>query len=576
MTELISIQLSEHTRLLSKVSNLEVQVEQLTLQHQTILRHNQKLAKEYQSQVKQLALEYQALQKQYQELNTKCTKLAADNERLSSENTVLKETVLHLRNQIFGKKKDKIKNSNNIRDLNKARNEKIANKKGRKPISPEYKADEIRKYDYAFNPKCSDCQQEMHYVGNNDSHHEDYQIVFKKVKIEQAKYACRCCNKIVVAKGSKLPIDKGLPLPGLLTQTILDKFSSAIPMYRQAQNYGYMGINYSRQQISNWYSRAADLIEPLYNLIFEKIINSNYLMADETTITLLNIKDKEPGSKGYISIIKQGGKGIFNFVYCWVIESRSQEVIDKKLTKFKGNLQVDGLNFYFKILGKAGVIYVACWSHVRRKFTDIIKLSGKLEGVAFEIVQKIDKLYNIEHRGSKVSKEELLKLRKKEATPILNELKEYLSHRVSTTSPKGKLGVAIKYTLDRFDALMEYTKNGNIEIDNNATERCIKYTVIGRKNWLFADNINSANKLAMLYSLIISCKFNNINPREYLEYIFTQLPYINRHNTDELRSLLPDKYDVNKRYDIEYRERAGIIETITIPIPTAEDVPKAA
>jgi len=160
MTELISIQLSEHTRLLSKVSNLEAQVEQLTLQHQTILRHNQKLAKEYQSQVKQLALEYQALQKQYQELNTKCTKLAADNERLSSENTVLKETVLHLRNQIFGKKKDKIKNSNNIRDLNKARNEKIANKKGRKPISPEYKADEIRKYDYAFNPKCSDCQQE--------------------------------------------------------------------------------------------------------------------------------------------------------------------------------------------------------------------------------------------------------------------------------------------------------------------------------------------------------------------------------------------------------------------------------
>ena len=69
----------------------------------------------------------------------------------------------------------------------------------------------------------------MHYVGSNDSRHEDYQIVFKKVKIEQAKYACRCCNKIVVAKGSKLPIDKGLPLSGLLAQTILDKFSSAIP-----------------------------------------------------------------------------------------------------------------------------------------------------------------------------------------------------------------------------------------------------------------------------------------------------------------------------------------------------------
>jgi transposase len=140
----------------------------------------------------------------------------------------------------------------------------------------------------------------MHFVGSNGSHHEDYQIVFKKVKIEQAKYACRCCNKIIVARGSKLPIDKGLPLPGLLAQAVLDKFSSAIPMYRQAQNYGYTGINYSRQQLSNWLSRAADFIEPLYNLIFKEITNSHYLMTDETPVTLLNINGKAPGSKGYM------------------------------------------------------------------------------------------------------------------------------------------------------------------------------------------------------------------------------------------------------------------------------------
>ena len=91
---------------------------------------------------------------------------------------------------------------------------------------------------------------------------------------------------------------------------------------------------------------------------------------------------------------------------------------------------------------------------------------------------------------------------------------------------------------------------------------------------MFADNINSANKLARLYSLIISCKFNNINPREYLEYIFTQLPYINKHDTSELRKLLPDKYDINKRYDLEYRKQTGIVETIIIP--TVGDILKAA
>lgn len=556
MTRLINIPLSEHKQLLAKISNLEAQVEKLTLQHQTLLS------------------QHQALIKQHQELTLNHNELLHDNDRLSAENTVLKETVLSLRNQLFGKKKDKIKDNASIRDLNKARLEKSANKRGRKPISDTYKADEIRSYDFLVKPKCSECQQDMHYVGINDSHHEDYQVCFKKVKICQAKYACRCCNKIIVARGSKLPIDKGLALPGLLTQVILDKFSNATPLYRQAQNYSYMDINYSRQQLSNWFIRSADLVEPLYNLIFKEIENSDYLMADETSVTLLNIDGKEPGSKGHICIIKQGGNERFNFVYCWAIDSKGQEIIKKKLSKFKGYLQVDGLNFYFKILEQNYVIYVACWSHVRRKFTDIIKLSGKSEGVAFEVTQMIDKLYDIEHRGATLTKDELLKLRQEAAVPLLNKLKEYLTDIITTTSPKGSLGTAIKYTLDRFDGLVEYTKDGNLEIDNNATERCIKYVVMGRKNWLFADNINSAGKLAMIYSLVITCKFNNINPREYLEYIFTQLPYIDKHNAAELRKLLPDKYDIKKRYDLEYRERVGIIETINIPVD--EDIPKVA
>ena len=267
-----------------------------------------------------------------------------------------------------------------------------------------------------------------------------------------------------------------------------------------------MNINYSRQQLCNWFTRAADLVEPLGNLMIKEIMSSDYVMMDETSLPLLNIKDKEPGSKGHICIIKQGGKKRFNFVYCWAIETKTQKIIEEKLLEFKGYLQTDGLNIYFGIFAKDGVIYIGCWSHVRRKFTDIVKLSGKLEGVAFEIVQKIDRLYDIERCGSLLSKASLLELRQTEAVPILNELKKYLDNIVDTAPPKGMLGTAIKYTLDRWDGLVEYTKDAAIEIDNNATERCIKYVVMGRKNWLFADNINSATKLAMFYSLIITCK----------------------------------------------------------------------
>ena len=195
MKEQITIPLSDYNRLLAKVSDLEVLTGQLTLQYQGLLS------------------KHEILLGRHAELDIKYTKLIADNarltfenERLTCENVVLKETVLHLRNQIFGKKKDKIENGSNIRDLNKTRNEKIAKKRGRKPISPEYQVDEVRRYDYASNTKCSVCQLEMHYAGSNNSHHEDYQVVFKKVKIVQAKYACRCCNKIVVGKRQKITL----------------------------------------------------------------------------------------------------------------------------------------------------------------------------------------------------------------------------------------------------------------------------------------------------------------------------------------------------------------------------------
>ena len=151
--------LSDNKMLLSKVSSLETKLEQLTVQYQELLSKHEILLGEH------------------KDLNIKYIKLVSENERLSCENATLKETVLHLRNQIFGKKKDKIENGSNIRDLNKVREEKIAKKKGRKPISPEYQADEVRVYDYACNPECVGCQIKMHRVGSNDSHHEDYQIV---------------------------------------------------------------------------------------------------------------------------------------------------------------------------------------------------------------------------------------------------------------------------------------------------------------------------------------------------------------------------------------------------------------
>ena len=516
-----------------------------------------------------LKSKYRNLSKEHKKLSVQYNELLAKHKEITLRYNALEEKAKTMQQRMFGKKSDKIQNKSVIKLINKkdkTQESTAKSGKGRKPIG-EYVPDAEQHYDFRVNPVC--CDQEMLYMGNNSSTHHDYEVNFKKIKITQGKYVCHCCNNIKVANGNKLPIPKGLPLPGLLSKVILDKFSSAVPFYRQAQNFNYANIEYSRQLLNGWFSRAADLIEPLVNLMFQKMLESAYLMCDETGLVLLDKKDGESGNV-HMCVIKEASKE-FNFVYVWVIESRSQKVIVEKLTKFKGYFQSDGLNFYFALQKREGIIAVGCWAHVRRYFVEVANLAGinAKPGIAHKVVEMIDELYRIEKEG-KINSNNLLKLRQTIGVSTLGKLKKYLETTKDKVPPKSKISEAINYTLNRWETLSVYLNNADIEIDNNATERCIKNIVIGRKNWLFAQKKESAEKIAMLYSLIISCKFNNINPQEYLGYVLEQMPYINKHNRKELEALLPDRFNLKKRFDYEYRERLGIYENIKNKEPVVE------
>lgn len=529
--------------------------------------------------------ENKLLRSENKKLSKQNAALLVQNQELLDKNQALELKVLSLQRQVFGKKKDKLSstknNSNNSNVVHYLRKNKrlpkaLSKARGRRKLPNDYTPDETRRYDFTNNPSCDCCKESMSYLSSNNSHHTEYEVILKKVKIVQEKYVCSSCSLIKVATGSKLPIPKGLPLAGMLTKVILDKFGNAMPFYRQAQNFNYSGQDYNRQLLNSWFARGANLIEPVVKLLYSEMLKSDYLMCDETGLLLLHKENNKEG-KVHLCVLKEGGKK-FNFVYCWPIMSRTQEEINTKLKDFSGHFQTDGLNFYFEVHEKDGIIAVNCWAHVRRKFVDIALLAKNKGGIALKVVKLIDKLYKIEQKGKKLNPEKLLKLRKNKSTPILKQLKDYLLENKALVPPKSQLGVAINYTLDRWDALISYLSDSKIEIDNNSTERCIKYCVIGRKNWLFADNMDSAEKLGMLYSLIISCKINNINPKAYLEYVFTQMPYINKHDIEQLKQLLPDRFSLNKRFDEEYRQSRGITEEIIShrDIEIAEELQEAA
>ncbi len=100
-----------------------------------------------------------------------------------------------------------------------------------------------------------------------------------------------------------------------------------------------------------------------------------------------------------------------------------------------------------------------------------------------------------------------------------------------------KLKQAVTYALNQEKYLRVFLEDGEVPMDNNASERAIRGFCIGKKNWEMIYTINGATSSAIIYSIAETAKANNLKPYEYFEYLLTQIP---AHMDDTDRSFLED------------------------------------
>ena len=177
------------------------------------------------------------------------------------------------------------------------------------------------------------------------------------------------------------------------------------------------------------------------------------------------------------------------------------------------------------------MIEVAWWAHARRKFVENVSVD---RGDAFTALAFIAQLYQIERDAKGMTSRERRRLRQKHARPVLSAFKKWLDDKARTLLPKSELAKAVGYVLRQWDALVRYTEDGDLEIDNNAAERALRRVAVGRKNWLFAGNDEGGRRAAILYSLIGSCQLHGIDPFHYLRDVFRRLPSQPAHALAEL------------------------------------------
>lgn len=361
-------------------------------------------------------------------------------------------------------------------------------------------------------------------------------------KYVRPKYAKPDHDGVIIATMPERPLPKAIAGAGLLAQIVIDKYVDHLPLYRQMERFKREGINIAYSTISDWVRGTVNLISPLYDAHKKIILASDYLHADETPIKVL-AKDKKPACRT--------GRGETHRGYFWAYHNSIEKIIlfeyqpgrgregpQAMLKDFKGRLQVDGYTAYDFFKEEKAITVLHCMAHARRKFYDATDNDKTRAEYALE---QFAKLYAIERiaKEQQLDFTERLKLRKDEALPILQQLGRWMKQEYIKVLPKSPIGQALGYSIERWDELTIYTTDGKLNIDNNPVENSIRPVAIGRKNYLFAGSHEAAQRSAMLYSLLGTCKQQGINPFVWLKDV---LQRINNHPINTIAELLPHNW----------------------------------
>lgn len=375
----------------------------------------------------------------------------------------------------------------------------------------------------------------------------------EKLEIEPAKvyvvenitlrYKCPCCEdlKVVSAERPADPIPKSFATSGLLAYVATQKYVDGIPLSRLERIFERAGIELDRTTLARWMIRVANLALPLVSLMHDDIIASPVVNADETHTQVLNEPNKTPESRSYMWCLARAGlEPIILYRY---YDNRSKSAAADLLGDFSGTLVVDAYKVYDSLQSILNYTISGCFAHARRRFWEAEKFANKAspnaKPLASEALAFIKKLYAIEKRIKGWSPEDILKERQSESIPILEKFLCWLEKQRDQLPPKSPTGKAISYALSNWEKLTQFSRDGRLPIDNNYMELHIRPFAVGRKAWLFSATQAGAHASATLYSLVESAKANGIEPFDYLNLIFKELP--SAKELHQLEKLLPYK-----------------------------------
>ena len=508
----------------------------------------------------------QLLLQQQEQLNALTKELHASNEKMQ----LLMEQVILGKQNRFGRSSEKMEDTSQICfrevngmivffneaeavcDLNAAEPEDLELKSPKQPKRKGKKEADlsglpVRRIDHYLSAE--ELEAEFGVRGWKqlpDAISRKYHFVPAKVEVEEhhiGVYASKTDEHMVKADHPKTLLHGSLVSPSLGAAIINGKYVNAVPLYRLEQEFQRYGLQITRQNMANWCIRLAEeYLSILYDYLHKELYFYHVIQADETPV-LVNHDGRKAGSKSWMWVYRSGHLYQKRQIVLYEYQQMRNASHPREFLKgYDGICVTDGYQVYHTLEKELEELTIAgCWVHCRRRFDEALKLISKSyqkESNAFLLMKQIQAIYREEGKLKDLSSDERLKQRQAVIKPLVDAFFAYL--KTINVSKKDKFGDAVGYALNQEKYLRVFLTDGDVPIDNNASERAIRGFCIGKKNWQMIDTIHGAKSSAIIYSIVETAKANNLKPFDYVQHLLEEMPkHMDDRDCSFLENLLP-------------------------------------
>jgi hypothetical protein len=337
--------------------------------------------------------------------------------------------------------------------------------------------------------------------------------------------------------------------PSLLASILNVKYVNSSALNRIEQEFERNGVNISKQTMSNWIIRCAKkYFAPFVERMKQELLTLPVTQSDETPTQVIG-DSTHPNSQCYMWVHRSGELYRDRQIVIYEYQKGRDHQIPLEFYKdYKGILVTDSLQQYHLVDKKLpDVTNANCWAHARRDFADAVKAADKSDPqavkqtIAYQALHKIAKFYNADTELKGLSSEERLQKRQEEIKPLVEEFFAWVKQQLEECAvpPQSKTGKGLRFCVNQEQYLKVFLTDGDVPIDNSASERVIRTFCLGKKNWMFHNTANGADASALVYSISETAKLNNLRPYHYFKYILTELP----KNCDKEGNIDPAKLD---------------------------------